>query len=145
MFKQCPRCGLKKLLSDFNKDVRKPFGVRCECRSCQSAQTLIDSENRRNRRQKINQDKTASMNQLPAIRPMTIKSINGVDVLNTSELGGLIGIPLSAKQIQECGIKPYAETATAILWRRKDAAAVAIAIADSLLVISDRINEEYKQ
>lgn len=76
---------------------------------------------------------------------MTIKSINGVDVVNTSEMSALLGVSLSVQRIQEAGFEPYAASTTAILWKRKDAAAIAISIADHLLAVSDRINEEYKK
>ena len=76
---------------------------------------------------------------------MTIKSINGVDVVNTSEMSALLGVSLSVNRIQEAGIEPYAVSAMATLWRRQDAAEIAIAIAESLLDISDHINKEYKK
>ena len=76
---------------------------------------------------------------------MKVKSINGIDVINTSEISALLGISLSVQRIKDSGVEPYAETATAILWKHKDVAEIAIAIADHLLSISDRINEEYKK
>lgn len=47
MEKTCSRCGVKKHTKEFNKDSKKPDGLRYECRKCQSIQTRIDSENRR--------------------------------------------------------------------------------------------------
>ena len=74
---------------------------------------------------------------------MTIKSINGVDVLNTSEMSMLMGMSLNVKQLQEAGIEPYATSPTATLWKRSDAAIAAISIADKLLALSEQINKEY--
>lgn len=75
---------------------------------------------------------------------MAIESINGVDVLNTSEMSCLLGVSLTVKQVQDVGYEPYATSATATLWRRKDVAEIAIALADKLLSVSEQINKDYK-
>lgn len=46
--KPCTKCGRVKPACDFNKG-KHPDGLRTECRECQSVQTAIDSERRRQR------------------------------------------------------------------------------------------------
>ena len=76
---------------------------------------------------------------------MTIKSINGVDVLNTSEMSLLLGVSANVSQIKAVGIEPYATSPTATLWRRSDAAVAAINMADKLIALSEQISKEYKK
>ena len=76
---------------------------------------------------------------------MTIKSINGIDVLNTSELAMLLGISVTVSQLRDVGIEPFATSPTATLWKRSDAAIAAINIADKLITISEQIEKEYKK
>lgn len=46
--KKCTKCGEQKPFNEFNKG-KHPDGLRTECRECQSVQTEIDSERRRQR------------------------------------------------------------------------------------------------
>ena len=52
--KKCSKCGHNKEPTEFNKAKKYSDGLRCECRDCQSKQTVIDSQRRRER---MNQQK----------------------------------------------------------------------------------------
>ncbi len=46
--KTCSKCGKNKDPTEFNKYTRnKTDGLRADCKQCQSAQTLIDSREKR--------------------------------------------------------------------------------------------------
>lgn len=54
--KKCSKCNETKDIDEFNKYSRNvATGLRADCKKCQGKQTVIDSENRRNK--KLNQQK----------------------------------------------------------------------------------------
>lgn len=75
---------------------------------------------------------------------MKIKSINGVDVINTSEMAVLLGVSVSVSQLKDAGIEPYAKSVASTMWKRSDAAIAAINMADRLIALSEQLSKEYK-
>lgn len=75
---------------------------------------------------------------------MSIKSINGIEVLNTSEIAQYLGLSLSVKNLTDIGFQPFAISPTATLWKKSDAADMAIMFADHLLKIADELQGNTK-
>jgi hypothetical protein len=76
---------------------------------------------------------------------MSIKTINGVKVFNTTTVYSILGVNLSVAQIRALGVEPYAESAIATYWSADLVSEIALAVSKKLVLISEslkgKINE----